>query len=165
MAAGLATQEVLEVYRDYGHLVRRRCQIVLRDQHLADDALQEVFIKIMRYGAELRGADSKLRWLYRVADHCCFDVLRRQRWGKEAPSAEQGLDRPGPSPGAQFEDRDAVLRLLRQLDDKMRTIAVLAFVDGLSQEEIAKETGWSRQTVNKKLQQIRQRAARLVGRQ
>ena len=44
---------------------------------------------------------------------------------------------------------------------EVREIAVLAYVDGMNQTEIAEQTGYSRQTVNKKLQQIKTHAKQL----
>ena len=48
------------------------------------------------------------------------------------------------------------------MDDKARQIAILAFVDGFSQGQIAERLGWSRQTINKKLKQIRETATELL---
>ena len=64
MGRGLSNSEVARVYRRYGHLMLRRCRVLLPDDTLADDALQDAFIKLMRFGAELQQADAKLRWLY-----------------------------------------------------------------------------------------------------
>ncbi len=160
MGRGLSNSEVAEVYRRYGHLMLRRCRVVLRNVALAHDALQDAFIKIIRYGAELQNVDAKLRWLYRVADRCCFDVLsRRERLEEDfKPVVDTGL----PHPAVRLEVRDSVMSFLDRLEDRERTVAVLHFVDGCKQGEIAEEMGWSRQTVNKKLQAIRQMAELLL---
>lgn len=160
MGSGLTNQEVAEVYRQYGHLLLRRCRLLLRDPALADDALQEVFIKVMRYGGELRHAEVKVRWLYRVADRCCFDLLKKR---KQRAEVDAPVEEVGPHPAVQLELRDAAIKVLHRLNSKERRIAVMAFVDGMSQEAIASETGWSRQTINKKLQAIRKRAGRQQG--
>jgi RNA polymerase sigma-70 factor (ECF subfamily) len=129
--------------------------MILRDPVLADDVLQEAFVKVLRNTESLRAADEPLRWLYRVVDHSCFDALRKRRRAVESPSEVEGTSA---HPSTTIEVRDAVLRLLGTLaEDEMR-IAMLLFVDGLSQGEIAEEVGVSRVTVNKKLQAIRARA-------
>jgi RNA polymerase sigma factor (sigma-70 family) len=153
--APLTADEVAAFYQRYGYFVRRRCRAILRDPGLADDALQEAFVKVLRGGAALRAADEPLRWLYRVADRCCFDVLRRRRRSPETLSPDEGSSR---HPGVDIEIRDAVLRLLGALDDDEIRIAVLLVVDGMSQGEIASEVGVSRVTVNKRVQSIRARA-------
>ena len=154
---------MVEIYERYGALMLRRCRDILRDQSLADDALQDAFVNLMRYGAQFRAAEAKLRWLYKLSDRCCFRILNRRHRLAER-ELEGGI--PESSGASQaFEDRDMVMRILVALNDKERRIAVLAFVDGFSQSEISAEIGWSRQTVNKKLKTIRAKAQILRGKQ
>lgn len=151
--------DVASAYERYGHLVLRRCARLLRDAAAAEDALQDVFTRLWKYGDAFQDADSKLGWLYRVSDRCCFDALdRRQRRGEESLEAHP-LDRPGEDAARAIEDRDVVLRFLARFDPRIRQVAVLHFMDEMTQEEIAVATGWSRQTVHKKLSLVRERAA------
>jgi RNA polymerase sigma-70 factor (ECF subfamily) len=158
--AALTTEEISALYEKYGFFLLRRCRAILRDTALADDALQETFVKVLRAGGAVRAADEPLRWLYRVVDHCCFDALRRRRRSVETPSDEEGAS---VHPGVQIELRDAVQRLFGSLDEQEMRIAVLLVLDGLSQGEIADEVGVSRVTVNKKVQTIRARAEAWLG--
>lgn len=154
MGGGLDNAAVAALYERYGYLVERRCRLILRDDGLAEDAVQETFVRVLRYGDSLRDADSPLHWLYRAADRCCFDLLARRRPHVVGETPDGG----GAHPSGRLEARDAVLALLGRLDDRDRAIAVLAFVDGLPQERIAAEVGMSRVTVNKRLGRIRDRA-------
>jgi RNA polymerase sigma-70 factor (ECF subfamily) len=155
--------EVAQAYRQYGHLVLRRCRRILRGDGAAEDMLQEVFVRLWRYGEAFAAADSKLLWLYRVADRCCFDQLSRRSTRVEVPIDDRTdlLDHASNNEGQALEDREIVLRFLDRFDDRLKQVAVLHYVDQLSQEEIATATGWSRQTVFKKLTFLRERAARL----
>ncbi len=56
-----------------------------------------------------------------------------------------------------------MLRFLSELPPKLRQIAVMAYVDGFSQQEIGDALNWSRQTVHTKLKGIRAVANRLAG--
>ncbi len=67
--------------------------------------------------------------------------------------AQDGL--PAHSAG---EAREVVLALLSRFDPKVQQVAVLYYLDELPQEEIARELGWSRRTVGKKLARLRKRA-------
>jgi RNA polymerase sigma factor (sigma-70 family) len=155
--AGLSNADVAEIFRRYGHLLLRRCRFVMRDSTAAEDVLQEVFVKIMKHGGGYALADAKLRWLYRVTDNCCFDALKRQRdRGSPVPLEE----RHEPTRHPALDDRLRVAGALGRLPDRERQVAVLAFVDGLTQDQIATEIGWSRQTINRKLKEIRDRLGR-----
>ncbi len=118
-------------------------------------------MKVMRGGGAIREADAPLRWLYRVVDRCCFDVLRKRRRSLESPSDGEGTH--AVHPALAIELRDAVVRMLHTLDETEMRIAVLLFVDGLSQGEIAEEMGVSRVTINKKIQGIRAGAEAWLG--
>ena len=156
----LSRREVAEVYRRTGALVLRRCRLLLRDGD-AEDALQEVFIRLMRYG-RFAGADQvPLAWLYRTAERCCFDRMRK-RVREPAGLSPEMLDSLAiPGGGPRAEARELLTRFFHRLDDKLKQVALLHFVDGLPQERIALQLGWSRRTVGKKLEVLRQRAARL----
>jgi RNA polymerase sigma-70 factor, ECF subfamily len=156
-----AHADVSALYAKYGFFLRRRCRTILRDHALADDALQEAFVKVLRSEGGLRGVEEPLRWLYRVVDRCCFDALRKRRRSVESASEEEGATA---HPGVEIEMRDAVLRLLGTLGEDEMQIALFLFVDGMSQGEIAEEMGVSRVTINKRVQTIRVRAEAWLGR-
>jgi RNA polymerase sigma factor (sigma-70 family) len=155
----LTADDVGDLYERYGYFLLRRCRMILKDDSLAHDAVQETFLKVMRGGTESSAVQRPLRWLYRIADNCCFDHIRKRRHTAETTEPP---DPVGPHPGIQIEMRDAILAVLGELDDEAKRIAMLAFVDGLSQSEIADELGWSRVTINKKIQAIRTRADRIL---
>jgi RNA polymerase sigma-70 factor (ECF subfamily) len=152
---------VSALYARYGVLLRRRCRTILRDEALAEDALQEAFVKVLRSEGGLAGVEEPLRWLYRVVDRCCFDALRRRRRSIESPGEEDG---GGVHPGVEIELRDAAMRLLSTFSEDEMQITLMLFVDGMAQGEIAEEMGVSRVTVNKKIQAIRARASAWLGR-
>ena len=152
-------KKLAQLYSSYGHLVVRRCRSILRDTDEAQDAMHDAFIRAMRYHKSLERADSRLAWLYRTAERCCFDRLKQRgreinfQPGDLARVAQDGL--PSQAAG---EARDVVLALLSRFDPKVQQVAVLYYLDELPQEEIARELGWSRRTVGKKLARLRKRA-------
>ena len=157
---GLSSEEVRALYVRYGYFLRRRCRVLLRDEALADDALQNTCMNLLRGGAELRTADEPLAYLYRAADRACFDLLRTRK-RKPLHGAElDTLDTSsmGAAPGGDAWMMHAMHALLAELDDDERTLAVMAFVDGFDQGEIAERIGVSRVTVNKRVAALRERA-------
>lgn len=67
------------------------------------------------------------------------------------------LDPVGAAPGVDPEARCAALESLEKLDGDQQMLAIMLFVDGLSQGEAADELGLSRVTINKRAQEIRAR--------
>jgi RNA polymerase sigma factor (sigma-70 family) len=153
----LDSAEVDEIYRQYGPRLLRRCQRVLRDDALAEDALQDAFVKILRHGGALRVAESKLGWLLRVVDHCCFDVRERRRREPVTDSEPQPLRvRATGTAEVQAQARSFLERL--RLSEQQ--VTVLAYVEEADQTQIARELGHCRQSINKKLQRLRARFRR-----
>lgn len=138
--------------------------MILRDPEQANDALQEAFVKVLRSDVALDAVEQPLRWLYRVVDHVCLDLLRRRKTTPTTGAGEMDeaeLAAPadgGRGPEHAAEERDRVLRFLGELDEISQRIALLSFVDGMNQGEIAEELGYSRVTINKRVQALRQRA-------
>jgi RNA polymerase sigma-70 factor (ECF subfamily) len=161
VAAALSESELATLYEKYAFLLLRRLRFLLRDEALAQDVLHDGFLKLMQSGSAIREVKTPLRWLYRVFDNLAIDRLRMRRArGPETPLRE---DEVGPAPGVEVEDRDAVLKILAQLSEVDAKVAILVFVDRLTQEEAAQELGLSRVTVNKRVQSLKERAAALVG--
>lgn len=155
---GLSQAAVREVYRRYGFLLKRRCLGFLRNQALADDAVQEAFLKLLRMGGSYTEAKEPLRWLYRLVDNTCLDQLRRGRRLRHAEPIDNhdaALAHPNTDP----MERRAALDVLAVLDEQSAQIAIMAFIDGMTQEEIAREVGLSRVTINKRIAHIREQAS------
>ena len=142
------------MYRRYGFVLGRRARLFLRDETLAQDAVQELLAVLLRRGESVREADSKYRWMCRAMDRVCLDLLRRTKRTREAMPLEE-VDQIGAAPGLDAVARRAVLESLERLGDLEQSIAIAVFVDGLSQGEVATELGCSRVTVNKHVQRIR----------
>jgi RNA polymerase sigma-70 factor (ECF subfamily) len=135
--------------------------MLLRDAAEAEDILQEVFVRIMRYGGPDQEEPIPLAFLYRTAERCCFDRLRKRN--REAPAASECPAEVPVAAGQEGHQEVVQLlqRFLHRLPPKVIQVALLHYVDGLPQERIAAELGWSRRTVGKKLKLLRQKAARL----
>jgi len=128
----------------------------MRDRSQAQDALQELFTTLLRRGEGFREAEAKYRWLCRAADRTCLDQLRRSKHVRDSLALEE-MDPVGPAPGVDPAARFSVLRALSELEDSEQALAIMLFVDGMSQGEAADELGVSRVTVNKRAQKIKDR--------
>jgi len=127
-----------------------------RDQrHVAEDALQQTFLKLAEHGPELR-ADSDLRaWLYTVARHAFLGHLRSRRHEAEARNLELIRDF-GPEAEARLllGDVERALALLRLPD---RELLLLIGVEGLEPSQVASVLGLDAATLRKRLARARAR--------
>jgi RNA polymerase sigma-70 factor, ECF subfamily len=112
-------------------------QRILRDQGLAEDALQNALVLAWRRLPHLRDADRFEAWIHRILVHACYDESQRSRqWTAnvrvlpvDGPTIPDGTDR--------IVDRDELERAFRRLPVEQRAVFVLHHYLGLPLVEIA----------------------------
>lgn len=112
-------------------------QRILRDQALAEDALQNALILAWRQLPRLREPDRFEAWIHRILVHACYDESRRSRsWrGHVRVLPVDGPTTPDPS--ASVVDRDALERAFARLPVEQRAVFVLHHYLGLPLVEVA----------------------------
>ena len=159
------SKSLSDLYERTGALVFNRCRIILRDDAEAEDAMQEVFLRIIKYKNHINENEITLAWLFRTAERCCFDRLKKQKRTKLLESAEIAQMVDICSDGniaAQNDSKRIVLKYLGELPPKLAQLALMYFIDELPQDEIGKQLGWSRRTIGKKLKKLREKADRMA---
>ena len=138
-----------ELYARHAAAVFGRCRWLLRDQEAAKDATQEVFAKALRALPVFREASSPTTWLLRIATHHCLNELRAGRalWREESVRLGELRRAQGVEP----DRRELVRALLGCAEREEQEMAVMYYVDELTQAEIAEATGRSLPTVRKRL--------------
>jgi RNA polymerase sigma-70 factor (ECF subfamily) len=106
----------------------------------AEDLVQDVFVRILKYRGTYRDDGRFETWLFRIARNARADYFRCAVPVDPLPESmlEQAADTPGPA--AQLEMGRDVARLRRallQLRDDRRELIVLARYQGLRHDEIA----------------------------
>jgi RNA polymerase sigma-70 factor (ECF subfamily) len=162
MAQPGAQAQVDELYRQFGPAIFRRCLKLLRDSAEAEDATQEVFVRVFRSLDRFTYGDSALPWIYQIATRLC---LHRLRDGARRDGARSRL--PPPSTGADdlghaLADRQVAHLLLSRFEERTALIAVHVLVDGMTQEEVAQTLQLGRKTVGIHLQKFVERARTLL---
>jgi RNA polymerase sigma-70 factor (ECF subfamily) len=153
--------ELATLYQRYGAAVERRCRALLGDGEEARDMVQEVFLRATRSAREFRGESSPMTWLYRISTNLCLNRLRDRRATIPLELVAPLLPSPGVSPERAAGARDEARTLLADLDERTRAVVVYRYLDGMTQDEIAAVTGWSRRTLGKKLGAFEARAQAL----
>lgn len=124
------------------------------ERHLAEDLLQQTFLKLAEHGPELR-ADSDLRaWLYTVARHGFFGQLRGRKREPEVPNLELVADfSPDAEARLLLGDVESALSRLRLEDREL----LLLIADGLEPIAVSRLLGVEAATLRKRLARARQR--------
>ena len=114
---------------------------ILRDGHLAEDALQGALITAWRQLPTLRDPARFEAWLRRLLVHACYaEARRRTTW--TANVRVLPIDGPaGPDDTITVADRDALDRAFRRLTIEQRAVFVLHHHTGLALTEIAESLG------------------------
>lgn len=169
----------MTAYRREDHLVaferimagceRRVVRIALRllnNPQDAQDAAQEVFLRLYKHLGRLDEARGYEAWLFRVTVNVCRDMARARR---RSVALEDVPHPAAPQPdayhdAARAEQREIVRRGLGCLGEKERAALVLRDVEGLSTREVAGILGSSENTVRSQISTARLKLRDFTGR-
>ena len=123
----------------------------------AQDASQEVFLRLYRNLGKIDTVRNVPGWLYRVTVNVCHDMTRKRPAPvavDEMPElADTGAD---PQQSASHAERRRALQMsLRFLSEKERAAIVLRDLEGLSTGEVARALGSSEATVRSQISKAR----------
>lgn len=162
----------------YHEDVFRFAYLVVRDAGLAQDVVQEAFLKIFRSIGRFQFRSSFKSWLYRVAVNEAISLLRRRKIREDLDASAEEVEMQAPCASRDWQPEEAVLEdeersLLRwaigQLDPVHRTVVVLKYFHDFSDPEIAAIVGCPPGTVKSRLHRarelLRSAMARQMGRQ
>lgn len=158
-----------DIYHRHSTLVYNLALHYLRDADEAEDAVQEVFVKVHAHLHEHDPSASALQtWIYRITVNHCLDVIKAKRTKKrfafvvslfrpdekgELPDASHN-----DHPGALMEDAEAVRSLFTLIDRlplNQRTALILTKIEGRSQQETAEIMQSSVKAVDSLVQRAR----------
>lgn len=124
---------------------------VLRDDDLADDAVQETLVQMWRRLPQLRDPGRFEGWSYRLVVNTCYDEARRaRRWHHDIPADEAHE----PATQGDFhvvDDVDELEHGFRHLSLEHRAVIVLRYLLDLSTEQVAEVLGVPSGTVCSRL--------------
>jgi RNA polymerase sigma-70 factor (ECF subfamily) len=133
------------------------------DRTTAEDLVQDIFVRILKYRTTYREGSSFETWLFRIARNARADYFRTRQ--PLEPLAAEALERPEPGPGPMRRlevDRERVRlkRALMQLREEQRELIVLARYQGLAHQQIAAllgvEIGTVKVRIHRALRELRE---------
>lgn len=138
------TRAIDSLYDHYADELYRYARFTLHDAHLAEDVVQEVFIRAIRSWSSFRGESTARTWLWQIARNYMRDVLRRQQV-RNRHSAGNDIERY--DVGAPFESLIELEEELQELTDDQRQVFVLRCMQDLPVKETAEILEWSESKV------------------
>ncbi len=127
-------------YKLYYEKVYCKCLSMVKNEAVAEDLTQDVFLKIYTSRSEFRGNAQFSTWIYAVANNCCIDYIRKQQkgrtvtleeWRRTDPRTEENIEEQTP------DIKKRLKQILSILPEAERNILTMKYLDGKSIREIA----------------------------
>lgn len=148
----------------HGEALYRLCLGILPEPSDAEDAVQEVFLRLLRTLSRpdaFQGRSTVRTWLFRIAINICIDSKRAANRGGHLPPLSLsdepflGLSASTPSPEQEVLVRLRLKEAVSVLSTSQRVALLLKVQQGWSVAEIGEATGWSEKKVHNELYQAR----------
>lgn len=152
--ASLGTDEAIErVVREYSGMLLRLACTRLASTADAEDAVQDVFLKLLDSAPAFRDAGHEKAWLIRATLHRASDIRRkRERQNLPLEVAEQVA-----APEGMHSLDSFILSAVRSLPEKYSAVIHLHYYEGYTAKEIGKMLGVPAATVGTRLSRGREK--------
>jgi len=144
--------------------VWRVCWRLMGTQHDAEDAAQEVFVRLFFERAKFAGRSRYSTWLHGVALRTCLTLRRSRsrRRRREEPGASARIEAEAtrqPEVAAAVDASHDVTKLLAGLDEEDRALVLMKFAEGHEYDELAEMFGSTPAALRMRVSRIRARLA------
>jgi RNA polymerase sigma-70 factor (ECF subfamily) len=145
-----------ELYDRWGRVSYGLALRILRDEGLAEDAVQEAFVAVWRSAARFVPERAKAStWILTVVHRRAVDLVRRSERRRAEPLDEAS---PIADPSGTTEElawlhfeRERIQAALKQLPDQQREALELAYYGGFTQSELAERLGQPLGTIKSRM--------------
>lgn len=158
-----------ELYSCTYSKVYRYCYRYLKDEYLAQDAVQEVYISAFKNSKKLNDPSLFIAWLNQISFHVCYDIMKKRmdNYGEaNSDILEQIFDsRPGANLEESVINDDEIARLnaaIKTLSAVEQQLITLRYFNNMKIDDIVDITGLSRSTVKRQLAAISAKLKRIL---
>jgi len=150
------------LYQKYSPAIYAHCRRFLQSPAAARDATQEAFVRVIARGVVLPREEEALRYLYRVSTNVCLNLLREHSVHTRAAPTLMANASHTRSAESGLADREFVNAVLNRCGEGGAQVAIMHYLDGMSQVEIADVLGITRRTVFNRLKKLTRIAGELL---
>jgi RNA polymerase sigma-70 factor, ECF subfamily len=154
---------IAALYQKYAPAIYAHCRRMLQSQAAARDATQEAFVRVLTRGPSFPNDEDAIRYLYRVSTNVCLNQIRETKVHTRAAASMRVRPSSSGSSEGRHVDREFVAVVLDRCGEAGASVAVMHYVDGMSQVEIAETLGITRRTVFNRLRKVARIARDLLG--
>ena len=142
-----------ELYDRFGRVAYGLARRILRDDALAEDAVQEGFLAAWRSAARFVPERAKAStWLLTLVHRRAVDLVRREERRRSDPVATTEPSGPGADEAADTRSRRQIVQdALRRLPDEQREAIELAYYGGFTQSELSERLGQPLGTIKSRM--------------
>lgn len=152
----------------YQKLYRYACSY-LKDKYLAQDAVQETYISVLKSLKKLKDPQLFISWLNQIAFRVCFRIQKQQdQYNEESTiSSDDELNIPDSSKDPELQvikvdEQDYLLKQILKLPFSESQAITLKYINNMTLYDIADLLGISRSSVKRYLSSGKKRLARLL---
>mgnify|MGYP006794368003 CR=1 FL=1 len=146
--------ELIEAYYDK---IYKYCFSLLRNTYDAEDAVQEVFIKAMKYG-KLASIENPNAWLYKISYFHCLNKIKRKKLKSFIPFIEQETT----TAVFDHDNDDQLESILIHLKPEERSLLLLRVIENYSFDEIGQIFEKPPATIRKRYERLKVKVKNLL---
>jgi len=151
--------KIEEMYKKYGPMVLRRCRFLLGNEEKALDAMQDVFVNLLTSSDKIEfNYPSSL--LYRIATNICLNIIRNEKRHPVTINDEIfNYIADYNDPAESFEANDLLDSIFRNEKSTTKEIAIMLYVDRMTLEQTASQSGLSVSGVRKRMRVLKEKVS------
>lgn len=156
---------VHRLYERVGRAVIHRVRRVVRREDVAQEILQESFVRLWSSGPRFESEGAAFTWVFRTSHRLALDHLRARFSHSDFVSAEEleALSTAASTQEAEAFQAQVLRKLVGRLSEEEASVFVFKVVDRMTLDEIADAVGVSSKTVSRVLARVEQKLAKFRG--
>lgn len=152
----MTKQDFKQLFEQYYNPLCNFANSILYDSVKAEDAVQDVFVKMWQKKESIDGLENIKSYLFRATKNKCIEYLRKLKLDQKL--SEENARRIEVSSSINTDDeadkyllKEKLFKSIRQLPPKCRNVFTLSKINGLTYNEIAEELDISSKTVENQM--------------
>lgn len=153
------------LYKRYSSKVYAKCISMLKDETAAQDAVQDIFMKVLTSLSKFSGKSKFSSWLFSISYNYCIDIIRKSKKNKSV-SIEKLVDVK--DEGTDIEDHmvmetkyEQLKIIIEELPIKDKAILLMKYLDGMSIREIGANMNKSESAIKMQIKRAKQKFMQL----